>query len=84
MNQTSSQNQQILAHLRGGNPISQAEAFDKYGCLRLAARIYDLKKMLDETRTGESIEAVKIPFITRLGEIGRYCRYYLKPSQPQG
>lgn len=37
-----SQNQAILQHLEKG-PITPLEALTKYGCLRLAARIKDLK-----------------------------------------
>ena len=37
-----SQEQDILKHLRKG-PITPLEALTKYGCLRLAARIKDLK-----------------------------------------
>lgn len=38
-----SQNSQILQHLKAGQSITPLEALDKYGCLRLGARIYDLK-----------------------------------------
>ena len=37
-----SQEQDIMKHLRKG-PITPLEALTKYGCLRLAARIKDLK-----------------------------------------
>jgi hypothetical protein len=37
-----SQNQQILHHLQKSS-ITPLEALTKYGCLRLAARINDLK-----------------------------------------
>jgi hypothetical protein len=33
----------ILRHMRHGNGITPREALRLYGCLRLAARIYDLK-----------------------------------------
>lgn len=35
----------ILRHLREIGPITQAEAIREYGCLRLAARIADLRRM---------------------------------------
>lgn len=38
-----SQCQEILAHLRK-RPITPAEAYTKYRCMRLAARIKDLKE----------------------------------------
>ena len=39
-----SQSQLILSHLQSGKPINPIEALNKYGCFRLSARIYDLKK----------------------------------------
>jgi hypothetical protein len=38
-----SQNDAILSHLRK-NPITPIEALQEYGCLRLAARILELKR----------------------------------------
>lgn len=38
------QNQEILAYLQSGNSISQAQAIDLFGCYRLGARIFDLRK----------------------------------------
>lgn len=80
-NQISSQNQQILSHLRAGKHISQMDAYDLFGCTRLSARIYDLRKMMDDYATGESIESVMVSFTTRLGKPGHYCRYYLKTPE---
>ena len=37
------QNQQILAALRDGKRISPLSALQDYDCMRLAARIYDLR-----------------------------------------
>jgi hypothetical protein len=39
-----SQAAQILAHLRSGRSITQLEALRIYGCLRLGARIFDLRQ----------------------------------------
>ncbi|MCK6381854.1 MAG: helix-turn-helix domain-containing protein [Leptospiraceae bacterium] len=39
-----SQNQKILKHLQSGKSITPIEALNKFGCFRLGARIYDLKK----------------------------------------
>lgn len=39
-----SQNEQILAHLKQGRAITPALAYERFGCLRLGARIYDLKQ----------------------------------------
>ena len=38
-----SQKQQILAHFRRNQTLTALEALKKYGCLRLAARVYELR-----------------------------------------
>ena len=38
-----SQSQQILAWMQAGNDITPLEAWQRFGCLRLGARVYDLK-----------------------------------------
>ena len=39
------QTQNILAHLQLGNSITPIEALNKFGCLRLGARVHDLKRL---------------------------------------
>jgi hypothetical protein len=39
-----SQSERILAHLKAGNSITPLEALHWFGCLRLAARILDLRE----------------------------------------
>jgi hypothetical protein len=39
-----SQNGRILKHLLQGRKITQLEALQRFGCLRLSGRIYDLKE----------------------------------------
>lgn len=41
---SASQSAKILAHLQGGGRITALEALNKFGCLRLASRISDLRK----------------------------------------
>ena len=41
---TDSQTKQIRKHLDEGNSITAFEALQLYGCLRLASRMYDLRK----------------------------------------
>ena len=41
---TLSQCERILIHLQSGKTINPLQALDLYGCLRLGARIYDLKR----------------------------------------
>ena len=38
------QNRQILAALQKGRELSALDALQEFGCIRLAARIYDLKR----------------------------------------
>ena len=37
-------NERILEYLQKGNSITPIEALDKFGCFRLSARIWELKK----------------------------------------
>lgn len=39
------QTKMIAAHLKSGKTITAIEALQKFGCLRLAARIADLRKL---------------------------------------
>lgn len=66
-NQDSSRSQQerILAWLRSGRKITQLEALNKFGCMRLASRISDLKK------AGYPIKMMKILTMT-----GKYVAQY--------
>ncbi|OTP93786.1 helix-turn-helix domain-containing protein [Gilliamella apicola] len=43
-NKTLSQCERILIHLQSGKTINPLQALKLYGCFRLGARIYDLKK----------------------------------------
>ncbi len=38
-----SQETRILAHLKAGHSLTQLEALNKFGSLRLGARVYQLK-----------------------------------------
>lgn len=38
------QNDAILAHLKAGNELTPLDALNRFGCLRLAARIADLRE----------------------------------------
>lgn len=44
MNATTSQNLAIRNLLQSGGRLTSLEALNKFGCLRLSGRIYDLKK----------------------------------------
>jgi hypothetical protein len=62
-----SQSAQILAHLREGNAITPLEALNRFGCFRLGARIWDLKREGHEIHT-EMVE---------IGSDKRVARYRL-------
>ena len=42
--ETKSQEKRILNYLKNGGKITPLEALNKFGCLRLSGRIYDLKR----------------------------------------
>lgn len=45
------QTDMILEYLKQGNSITPLEALHKFGCLRLGARIYDLKHLGHDIET---------------------------------
>lgn len=51
MTNKQSQNAAILKHLQSGKHINPIQALNNYGCFRLGARIYNLKKMGYKIRT---------------------------------
>lgn len=42
--ETKSQEKRILNYLQNGGKITPLEALNKFGCLRLSGRIYDLRR----------------------------------------
>jgi hypothetical protein len=48
-----SQEQQVLTHMKHHGTITPLQAMNLYGCMRLAARVHDLKCK------GHSIEVIK-------------------------
>lgn len=73
MDDTQSQNKEILAWLKAGNTITALQALRKFGCLRLSARIFNLKDQ------GHEIDGRMIT----LDNGKRVKEYYLKGSNPQ-
>lgn len=68
------QTERILNHLRECGSITPLDALKEYGCMRLGARIYDLK------RAGYQIESRIESRKNRNGERVTYARYSLKES----
>jgi hypothetical protein len=55
------QERQILEALQAGDVLTPADALRRFGCMRLAARVYDLK------RDGHAIVEEKVEVPTRSG-----------------
>lgn len=72
--QTSTHKAQILAHLQQGQSITPLDALEMFGCLRLGARIYDLRK------DGVEILVERRKFVNRNGHKGSVCMYHLKTA----
>ena len=65
------QNEMILNHLRENRSITPLEALHKYGCMRLGARVYDLKRMGFKIR--KTVEVRK----NAAGQEKHYARYWM-------
>jgi hypothetical protein len=63
--------QSILSRLKTGRTITAKQAMDKLGCMRLAARIHDLKE------AGHNIKMERVTVINRFGEKCVIARYSL-------
>lgn len=68
---TRPQKDRVIEHILAYGSISQLEAFQLYGCFRLASRICDLKKA--GYNIGKTMEEGK----NRFGEPERHARYFL-------
>lgn len=67
-----SQCDDILAHMKGGHPITAIDALNRYGCFRLAARIKDLRAQ------GYDIETQDLT----LPNGKTVAQYFLKETEP--
>jgi len=65
------QTEMIMAYMREFGSITQWEATKEIGCLRLGARIWDLK------HAGVDIEKTMVADRNRYGKPVRYARYSL-------
>lgn len=72
--QTRTHKAQILAHLQSGLSITPLDALEMFGCFRLGARIYDLRK------DGVEIAVERRKFVNRNGHKGSVCLYRLKTA----
>ncbi len=62
-----SQKKHILSHLKSGQAITPIEALNLYGCFRLAAVIYNLRKSY----------AIDTELVQRADKGASYARYSL-------
>ena len=65
------QNERILEHMQIFGSITPKEAMDRYGVMRLGARIYDLKK------EGHRILSTNEKGTNKYGDTVHYARYRL-------
>lgn len=68
----------VLNHLKSGKEINPIEALNKYGCFRLGAVIFDLKK------EGHSISSRLHYFKNEAGKIKHYAIYKLEETENEG
>lgn len=61
----------ILRYMQDEGGITPWEAMKEFGCMRLGARIYDLK------RRGHGIERTLVSDVNRYGKRVQYARYTL-------
>lgn len=62
----------ILKHLQENGSITPLEALERYGCYRLGARVFDLR------RDGYNIQTTIVEGVDRNGEPAKYARYTLE------
>ena len=74
------QMQAIKKHLTTKKSITSMQAFELYGCTRLSAKIFDLRK------AGWVIDSVPQTGTTRFGDTCQYVkyRYVSKPEVKKG
>ncbi len=65
----------ILDWLTQGRTITQAEAYEHFGCFRLASRIHDIRCL------GHEVEKVMVDGVNRCGENVKYAKYWLKGTR---
>lgn len=65
------QMQAVKTHLLDNRPITSMQAFELYGCTRLADKIFRLRKF------GMNIVTVEKECVNRYGDTCRYAEYRL-------
>ena len=71
------QNQIILDHLKNKGSLTPLQALSEYGCMRLGARVFDLRaRGVDIRRTIECS-------VNKNGQKKRYARYWIPKEKAQ-
>ena len=63
------QNDRLLSYLQSGHSITPKEADELFGCMRLGARIYDLKQR------GYPIISERVDGVNKFGDKCHWARY---------
>ena len=71
------QNQKILRYMKQYGSITPLEALQEFGCMRLAARISDLRSM------GVHIKARTAASVNQYGDVVHFAKYTLEKSYEQ-
>lgn len=66
-----SQNKRILESLQNGDKLTPLDALERFGCFRLGARVYDLRKQ------GHDIKSETVARKNSNGEVKRYSQYFM-------
>jgi len=76
MSNESSQSAKILWHLQNIGPVTALQAMDLFNCMRLAARVADLRDAghniqtdMKRLKNGKKIAVYSIPKIQKQGEL---------------
>lgn len=72
------QNEMILDHLRTYGKITPLSALEQYGCMRLAARISDLREQ--GKQDGFSIDMNMVSSKNRFGQTVSFAEYTYKEN----
>lgn len=73
------QNEMILDHLRTYGKITPLSALEQYGCMRLAARISDLREQ--GKQDGFSIDMNMVSSKNRFGQTVSFAEYTYKENK---
>lgn len=70
------QQERIYSYLKEGNSLTSRQAYDLFGCTRLAAQVFELRKK------GIPIQSKQIDVKNRYGEPCHVSQYWIDPVQP--